>query len=275
MLAGYGLLILIALPGIGLWTLTQVPEPPLTESAGRTPFLRSLKLMWSNGLFRVVVVIELVITGGESFRNALSLFFMQDVIGIPRAGQLYVVYFVTGLLAIPGWDFLARRYGKHRSLASAMILVSIVSLAIFALPPGSETAFEWLFAAKGLCFGAFAYLPMAMMADVIDIDTARSRDPRTGSYFAVHGFMTKCAASFAGLSLPLLALTGYDATPGAENGASALLWLSVLYAIVPTVLFLLALYLCWTWPLTAERHQRFRERIARRDARAAKAAQPN
>ena len=97
---------------------------------------------------------------------------MQDVIGIPRAGQLYVVYFVTGLLAIPGWDFLARRYGKHRSLASAMILVSIVSLAIFALPPGSETAFEWLFAAKGLCFGAFAYLPMAMMADVIDIDTA-------------------------------------------------------------------------------------------------------
>ena len=80
--------------------------------------------------------------------------------------------------------------------------------------------------------------------------------------------MTKCAASFAGLSLPLLALTGYDATPGAENGASALLWLSVLYAIVPTVLFLLALYLCWTWPLTAEQHQRFRERIARRDARA-------
>ena len=71
-LAGYGLLILIALPGIGLWTLTQVPEPPLTESAGRTPFLRSLKLAWSNGLFRVVVVIELVITGGESFRNALS-----------------------------------------------------------------------------------------------------------------------------------------------------------------------------------------------------------
>ena len=64
--------------------------------------------MWSNGLFRVVVVIELVITGGESFRNALFLFFMQDVIGIPRAGQLYVVYFVTGLLAIPGWDFLAR-----------------------------------------------------------------------------------------------------------------------------------------------------------------------
>lgn len=147
-----------------------------------------------------MVVIELVITGGESFRNALSLFFMQDVIGIPRAGQLYVIYFVTGLLAIPGWDFLARRYGKHRSLASAMIVVSFVSLAIFALPPESEAAFKWLFAAKGLCFGAFAYLPIAMMADVIDIDTARSRDPRTGSYFAVHGFMTKCAAYFAGLS---------------------------------------------------------------------------
>jgi Na+/melibiose symporter-like transporter len=266
-LESYSWLILVLLPGIALVLLATVPEPPKLPGEGGTPFLRSLQLMWGNRLFRIVVIVELVITGGESFRNALSLFFMQDVIGIARPGSLYVVYFATGLLAIPLWDALARRFGKHRSLAAAMVLVSAVSIGIFLLEPGDVRAFQLLFAMKGLCFGAFSYLPLAMMADVVDIDTMRSGDARTGSYFAVHGFMTKCAASFGGFSLPLLALTGYSAAPGAENGEGPLFWLAVLYALVPTALFTLAFWLCWTWPLTAERHGRIRAALDRRSTR--------
>lgn len=271
-LAAFSVSVAVLLPGIGLILLWRVPEPPAMPTEGRTSLLQSLQLMWRNGLFRRVLVIELVITGGEQFRNALSLFFMQDVIGIDRPGQLYVVYFVTGLLAMPAWDFIARRWGKHRSLASAMVLVSIVSVSIFMLEPGQILQFQLLFAVKGFCFGAFAYLPLAMLADVVDVDTMRSGEARTGSYFAVHGFMTKCAASFGGLSLPLLALAGFDAAPGAVNGELSLLWLGVLYALVPTALFVFAFWLAWTWPLTAERHARLRARLERKAARAARAA---
>ncbi len=234
------------------------------RSPGGTALLRSLRLMWRNGLFRRVVIIELVITGGEQFRNTVSLFFMQDAIGIRSPGVLYVVYFASGLAAMPLWDLLARRFGKHRSLAAAMVLVSLVSLAIFALDHGDRQAFQLLFALKGMCFGAFAYLPLAMLADVIDLDTLRSGDQRTGSYFAVHGFMTKCAASFGGLSLPLLALAGYSAAPDADNGTTALFWLGVVYAIIPTALFAFAFWLTWTWPLTAHRHRRVRRALGRR-----------
>ena len=268
-LESYSWLILVLLPGIGLLLLARVPEPPALPGEGSTAFLRSLQLMWKNGLFRRVVIIELVITGGEQFRNTLSLFFMQDAIGLSRPGILYVVYFVSGLLAMPFWDLLARRFGKHRSLASAMVLVSLVSLAIFGLDHGDVAAFRVLFAIKGFCFGAFAYLPLAMMADVVDMDTLRSGDQRTGSYFAVHGFMTKCAASFGGLSLPLLAMAGYSASRGAVNGPDALYWLAVLYAIVPTVLFVFAFWLAWSWPLTPERHARIRSALERRAARLA------
>ena len=143
------------------------------------------------------------------------------------------------------------------------MLVSFVSVAIFSLDYGQIWAFYVLFAIKGFCFGAFAYLPLAMLADVVDIDTMRSGDARTGGYFAVHGFMTKCAASFGGLSLPVLALAGYSATSGAQNDDTALLWLGILYALVPTVLFVFAFWLTWTWPLSAARHARMRARHER------------
>lgn len=269
-LESYSWLVLICLPLAAVLMLIGVTEPPAPVASGRTPLLKSLRLMWKNGLFRTVLVIELVITGGESFRNALSLFFMQDAIGIERAGTLYVLYFAMGLGAIPLWDWIARRFGKHRSLAAAMLLVSIDSIAIFAIylfDFWKVELFRILFAIKGLCYGAFAYLPLAMMADVVDIDTARSGDPRTGSYFALHGFMTKCAASFGGFSLPLLALTGYSAAPNALNDTYALTWLGALYALVPTALFVFAFWICWTWPLTAKRHARLRAAMDRRRIR--------
>lgn len=268
-LRSYGWLVLFLLPSITLLLLARLPEPPPSVHEGTTPFLPGLRRIGRNRLFRVVVTIELLIAGGEAFRNTLSLFFMQDVIGVQKPGTLYLVYFAAGLLALPFWDALAARFGKHRSLAGAMILVSIVSIAIFFLRHGQLIPFYGLFALKGFCFGAFAYLPRAMLADVVDIETARSGDARTGSYFAVLGFMTKCAMSFGGLSLPILALVGYDATPQAENGSVELLWLGVLYALVPTSVFGLALYLSWTWPLTSERHARLQALLQRRHAKLA------
>jgi Na+/melibiose symporter-like transporter len=93
-----------------------------------------------------------------------------------------------------------------------------------------------------------------MLADVIDLDTLKSGDARTGGYYSIYGFMTKLAHSIGGTSLIALAFVGYNTSVNATNGPTELMWLGILYAIVPTVLFSLALYLCWTWPLTSSKH---------------------
>ncbi len=247
--------------------VTRLPEPPPTTREGQVGFLASFGLMYRNKLFLRVLSIELLVGGGEAFRNALSLYFIQDYIGARFAGTLYVVYFAMGLAAMPVWSWLARRFGKHRSLSAAIILVGAVSIAIFTLDHGQVGAFYVLFAIKGFCFGSFAYLPRAMLADVVDLDTLRTGDARTGSYFSIFGFMTKTAQSFSGPALIALALVGYDTSIGATNTAGNLLWLGVLYAIVPTVCFCFALYLCWSWPLTAAKHAQLRGLLARREQR--------
>jgi Na+/melibiose symporter-like transporter len=271
-LNAYTIPIVILLPLLTICVVVSVPEPPPSAREGRVPFLASLTLMYRNKLFMRLITIELCIAGGEAFRNALSLFFMQDYIGVPRAGTLYLVYFGMGLLAIPLWNLLARRFGKHRSLSAAIILVSAVSLTIFNLQHGQLMEFYVLFAIKGFCFGSFAYLPRAMMADTIDLDTLKSGDARTGGYFAILGFMTKLAYSVGGLALIALALVGYETTHGAVHSAGALEWLAILYAIVPTIAFMLALYLCWTWPLTRDKHAQLQRLLDVRQTRLKDAA---
>ncbi len=271
-LNAFGLLIVIILPVVAVLVLNRVPEPKRMPGEGSVNIFRSLKLMWKNGMFRRVLLIEVLVTGGESFRNTLSLFFMQDVIGIRLAGTYYALYFAMGLAAIPVWDWIAKRLGKHRSLAVAMVVVSITNIAMFTLSKGQTTEFLLLFMIKGFCFGAFSYLPRAMLADVVDLDTARSGDNRAGSYFAGHGFMTKCAYSLGGVSLPLLALVGYSTAVGAEHTDLQLLWLGFLYAIVPTISFVFAFWLTWTWPLTSDRHARLRGMLDRKAARIARRA---
>lgn len=265
-LSNFSWVIVSLLPVTAMLVIWRVPEAP-TYNAPRIPIMGSLGRMYKNKLFFRLLIIELLIAGGENFRNTLSLFFVQDYIGADRVGRLYVLYFGVGLMAIPFWDWLAKRFGKHQSLAVAMVLVSFVSIGCFMLSYGQVMEFYFLFALKGFCFGAFAYLPRAMLADVVDVDTIRSGSSRPASYFSIHGFMTKCAASFGGLSLPILGFVGYSTMAGVQNGPTELLWLGILYAIVPTSVFIIALYLSVTWPLTATVHERVQRILARRYAR--------
>ena len=210
--------------------------------------------MYQNKLFFRLLMIELLIAGGENFRNTLSLLFIQDYIGLKSVGIALLLYFGSGLAAIPFWDWIAKRFGKHQSLATAMVLVGIVSLSVLTVQEGELLKFYILFSLKGFCFGAFAYLPRAMLADVVDLDTIRSGAARPASYFAILGFVTKCAASFGGLSLPILAFVGYSTAPDIQNGPTELMWLGILYGVIPTVVYVVAFYLCVTWPLNDHVH---------------------
>jgi Na+/melibiose symporter-like transporter len=268
-LSYYSFGILILMPVCVLLILTLVPEVRALPAKFQVHWIKAIQLLFKNKLFVRIIAIEVLIVSGEHFRNILSLFFMQDYIGVRFAGEMYVVYFTVGLLAIPFWDFMAKRFGKHISLSGAMIFVSIISLWIFFLDFGSVGYFYILFAMKGFCFGAFAYLPRAMIADVVDVDTVRSGDARPATYFAVMGLMAKIGNSFGGLSLPILAWVGYEATrtPVVPNTPTEILWLGVLYSIVPTCLFIVALYLAWTWPLTGEKHARLQKLVERKHQR--------
>lgn len=273
-LAGMGWLLLILLPVTVLMVVTMVREAP-PRSVQKTDWKKGLRVTKNNGPFKRLMLILLIVITGESFRNAMSVFFMQHVIQIQaHIGMMYLLYFGVGILGIPFWLILGRRIGKHNAFCVAVAVSSASILGMFFLQAGQLVPFALMFAIKGFCFAAFQFLPLSMLADIVDLDTARSKEHRTGLFFAMSGMAQKSAMALGlGLSLGLLALVGFDATQAVHSDQS-LMSLRVLYIVGPVLMYMAAFVLARRYPLTSSRQERIQSWIERRDLRLQAAAAP-
>ncbi|MDZ7668149.1 MAG: MFS transporter [Gammaproteobacteria bacterium] len=272
-LAGLAWTIIFVLPLCALVVVGLVKEPPEQATTEKRPsFREGLKLVMKNGPMLRVLLIAVLVFFGESFRNAVSLFFIRDIVGVPTIGAAYFLYFIAGLGAIPFWLWLGRKIGKHRAFMCTLITVAAVSAANLLLSTGDYLAFFLLFIiVKGFCFGGLQFLPLAMLADVVDVDSARSGRSRAGSYFAFLGFSEKIAIAFGtGISLNIVGLMGFDPSGGVAASTDAgVLSLRLVYCLGPVVFYGLALRLIWSYPLTPARHARLRASLDRRAVRLA------
>lgn len=266
-LQGLGITLFLLFPLAVAAILMMVPENPGPLPARSQPWFRSLGSMLKIGPFRRLVYIAGAVVIGEASRHAVLVFFLDDVLqASDKLGRIYLLYFTVGVMGIPLWQWLAKRYGKHRSLAAAMTLSAVTVFATAFLGPGDFNLFLAFYVTKGLAFGAFAYLPLAMVADVVDVDTAVTRQKRAGIFYAVHGAIDKVGLAIGlFLALQVLNLAGYD--PQVPPTEAGILMLRIEYAILPTIFFLFASCLAWNYPVTEARHDRLRAVLERREAR--------
>ncbi|WP_304638762.1 MFS transporter [Pseudomonas sp.] len=266
-LAAMAWMLLILLPLTVLAVVCFVKEAP-PKSVQRTEWKTGLRVLKNNGPFKRMMLMLLIVVTGESFRNALSVFFMQHVMHIQAyIGMMYLLYFGVGILGIPFWLILGKRIGKHKAFCVAVGVSSASILGMFFLQAGQLIPFAIMFALKGFCFAAFQFLPLSMLADIVDVDTARSKEHRTGLFFAMSGMAHKTAMALGlGLSLGLLALVGFDAQ-AASHTEGQLMALRVLYILGPVALYMIAFMFAWKYPLTSARHERIHQWILRRNAR--------
>lgn len=247
-LAALALFVLVALPLATLLAIVVVPEPAETSKT-RLGLSASLGHIVRNRPFVRLVAAFLLNGFANGLPATLFLFFVASVLDASEyAGVLLLVYFVAGVVGIPLWLRLSRRFGKHRTWCGAMLL----ACAIFAFVPFLGPGDLWLFVAvcvlTGAAVGADLVLPPAIQADVIDVDTASSGEERSGLYFALWGLATKLALALAvGVAFPILEAAGF--TPGDKGETSGLLALALLYAAVPVVLKLAAIALMWNFPV--------------------------
>lgn len=261
---GMALAICISTPIAVLLLCLFVKETPPTETAeeAKAPFIDGVKKVWANKPMRMVVGLLLIVTLAEAFRNALSLFFMKSVIQADGVGTLYFIYFVAGLAAVPGWLWLGRKVGKHVAFAGTLITVAIISAINMFFTADDYWAFVIFFIFKGTCFGGLQFLPLAILADVIDVETAETGKARAGAYIAFASMTAKISTALGTfLAIWALSFTNFDAKLLAENAFDDLLVLRVLYAIAPAIFFIGAIIIALRFPLTAQVHAELQSRI--------------
>jgi len=259
-----GMVIMLLLPLCLLIALWRVPEPQL-RGATASFSIAGLRIAWRNGPFRRLLLAWLLNGVANGLPATLILFYVTHVLQAPDlGGVVLLLYFGAGIAAVPIWLGLARRYGKHRVWIGAMLWTCAVFATVPLLGVGQTTAFLIVSVLTGICLGADLALPPAMQADVIDLDTARTRQQRAGFFFALWGMATKLAlAAAVGIAYPLLDLAGFDPA-AAQNERGALFALAALYAWAPVAFKLAAIAAMWRYPITAARQERLQARIMRR-----------
>jgi Na+/melibiose symporter-like transporter len=181
---------------------------------------------------------------------ALFLLFVEHVLGRPELSWLLLaVYFCAGLLGFALWLPLARRLGKHRSWALAMLFACGVFIWVPLLPFGEVWPFMLICLFTGLSLGVDMSLPSAIQADVVDLDRAHGGGERAGLFFGLWGMTTKLALALAiGLAYPLIEFAGFD--PATET--SNLTALVLAYGLLPIPFKLVAAGLVWRFPLNRQ-----------------------
>ncbi len=261
-LAVLGAVVAVMLLAFGSLTVWLVPEPP-DRTREVLPLGNALVFLSRNRPFRRLIAAFFLNGLANGIPATLFLYFVSARLQLPdMRGPLMFLYFLSAIAGVPLAALAAKRLGKHRAWAIAMLAACAIFAAAPLLSAGSLIPFALICAATGLLLGFDLALPPSIQADVIDADTAVSGDQRSGFYFAAWGLATKLSLALGvGIVFPLLGLFGFAPASGAHNNAAALFALAVIYAWVPIVLKLSAVALMWNFPLAENTQKQLRARI--------------
>jgi GPH family glycoside/pentoside/hexuronide:cation symporter len=186
---------------------------------------------------RKLLILALVNATPLAVSSTLFLFYVESKLGaVGWEGPLLVLFFLAAAISSPIWSALARRFGAKPVLIAAMVLAVASFAYTLTLSPGDVIPFAVICVLSGATIGADLTLLPAMFAKRM-----AAISPNGGQGFGLWNLVNKFTLAFAAVVLlPLLERSGF--TAGATDlPAEAITMLTVLYALVPSLLKLLAI----------------------------------
>jgi GPH family glycoside/pentoside/hexuronide:cation symporter len=247
--------------GTAWWCVWMVKEMH-PRVARKTMFglFSGLKKVSHNRPFLVLLAAYTISAIGNNLPATLILYYVQYVLQSDLADVFLLVYFVTGILFLPGWMVIARRTGKKAAWLASMAINTGAFVGVFFLGPGDAWIYGVLVFLSGIGFGATLAIPSAIQADVIDYDELLTGERREGQYVGLWSISKKLAAAAGiGIGLSLLGMAGY--VPNAEQTPQVQMMLRVLYALVPSLCNLLGFVIALWYPMDEKMHAEIRQAI--------------
>lgn len=170
----------------------------------------------------------------------LFLLFVEFVIKTPEdSGILLIVYFLSGVLALPFWTYLSKKTSKKRVWIYSISLACIAFSFVPFLKEGDFIPFLIVSIISGLSLGADLAFPTSIHSDIVQ--KAQSiQNNCSGLLFGLWAMITKLSLALSvAISFGILGLASFDKENPSEF---SLLVLALLYAITPVILKLFAIY---------------------------------
>jgi len=209
------------------------------EGVGFRPIL-------ADPLARRLLLIALLNATPVAVTSTLFLFFVESRLGAPGwEGPLLLLFFLAAAASAPIWGKIAGQIGaKHALLVGMMLAISSFGGAAF-LGTGDVWAFAVICIASGAALGAdMTLLPAIFARRMSEIA------PEAAEGFGLWSFVSKFTLAFAAMALlPLLEASGFEPGTNATASQGALTTLTLMYAVLPCALKLIAMALLALTPI--------------------------
>jgi GPH family glycoside/pentoside/hexuronide:cation symporter len=164
--------------------------------------------------------------------------------------------FVTAMLALPFWNWVARKWNKRIAYIAGVAFWAAVQLVLVSLGPGTGL---WLL--LGLCVlagigvAAAHVLPWSILPDAVEWDEWKTGERHEGTFYSLVTLSQKVASTIAvPLTLLLLGAFGYQ-SGGVAQQPSAVFAIRLIAGPIPAVLLCCGILCAVLYPVTRAMHE--------------------
>lgn len=170
----------------------------------------------------------------------LFLLFIEYVIEEKQSsGMILILYFFSGIIALPLWYKLSNKIGKKKAWMSSIVLASVAFAFVPFLQSGNLIAFILISVVSGFSLGADMALSVSLQSDLAQ-RAKKIHDNVSGVLFGIWTMITKFVLALAvAMSFIILGFFDFDtSSPSSE----ALLVLTLFYGLIPVLLKIVSLF---------------------------------
>jgi len=230
--------------------------PEMTSDYDERTSLTSYRMFFSIFASLIAFVVPLLIIGSFRPENSRKVFLTALMFGAISSLPLGTV-FAAAIIALPLWNWLARRWNKRTTYIVGVAFWAAVQLAIISLGP--STPLPLLLALcflAGMGLGAAHVLPWSILPDAIEWDEWKTGERHEGLFYSAVTLCQKVASSIAiPLALLLLSISGYRPNEAAQSPA-ALGVIRLITGPIPAVLLGLGILCAILYPLNRRLYAR-------------------
>ena len=142
-------------------------------------------------------------------------YFIKHVVRREADSELIMAtVFVTAIVVLPLWNWVARRSSKRWAYIAGMGFWAVVLCSAIFIQPAQVGFIMILAVLSGLGASTAHVLPDAIFPDVIEWDELRTRKRHEGVYYGIKNFARKLAGAVSiFVVLQVLGWFGYQAPP--------------------------------------------------------------
>ncbi|MCO4824397.1 MAG: MFS transporter [Amylibacter sp.] len=209
----------------------------------------NIRALLADPVIRQLLVVGLLNAAPAAVSSSLFLFFVEYRLGSAQsAGPLLLLFFLSAAASVPIWARISHVKGAKWTLMAGMLMAIITFSFAVTLGEGDVVPFAVICLFSGAALGADMTLLPAMFSQRVKLVHRGG-----GQAFGLWNFCAKFMLALAAVTvLPVLDNAGFSTREA--NPPMVLLVLTITYAVVPSVLKVLALAVLYWTPIEEVQH---------------------